>query len=507
MATFSTRFARTLSLACLPLIGASACADLPEDEALEGRADALSEAAQEAQARGKGRYLVTLHDDGSDPEGLADELTRGNGGRKRHVFKKALKGFAVENLPEAAIAALMRNPHVRNVEPDVLSEAEATQLNPGWALDRMDYVHATDNKFNWYFEGAGTHLYILDTGIRGSHSEFTGRIGNGVNVADGSMPTTDTDGHGTGTASVAAGSTFGIARKATIHPVKITSGSTAYESDMVEAIEWVIANKQQPAVMNMSFKSTTEAVAEAMEAAAQAGIVVTKSAGNSDIDACTYPIANVPSILVVGGTAANDELYFDSNWGPCVDIFAPGEGVDFAGITSDMARANGNGTSFAAPYVAGIAAVLRGQTPSLTADQTRAFILNSAYRNKLKDENGASGLPAGSPNLLANSLHTSVMWTGPQQIQADMTDTVSYSYSSRTYGGTGSYSYVWEKSNNNLTFTKIGSSSGVTLSIPPTSSTYYIYLRLTISSGQQSASMTKQIKVMSGVCTNPKICL
>ena len=328
-----------------------------------------------------------------------------------------------------------------------------------------------------------------------------------MHTADSSSANSDTFGHGTAVASLAAGASLGVARKATIHSVKITSTKSAWESDMIQGMDWVIANKQQPAVMNLSFTADTDALAEALEAVADAGVVVTKAAGNDGVDACSDSGNTAPSILVVGATDSMDRLAPKTNVGTCVDIFAPGVGVRYADFGSNTGTStDGWGTSFAAPYVAGIAAILRGQTPGLSVFHANSLLLSSSYRNELTAADGSSTLPAGSPNALANSIHTSALIDGVTSIEADYSDPISESWTARPYGGDGNYTYKWEKAINAGAYTQIATTKSVSLTVQPSNETYYIHLRLTVSSAGQSRTTSRVVKVTSALCSNPKVC-
>ena len=451
----------------------------------------------------KNRYTVVFKKDVADPAADADALVKQHGGARHHVFSRTLRGFSAVNLSDEAVDALRHDPRVDHVRPSREHRALAVQTNPGWALDRMDDPSGSDGTYEHFFDGTDTHIYIVDTGVRGDHTEFAGRMGNGINTADGSSPNTDTFDHGTGVASVAAGKTKGIARGATIHSVKITSGGTAWDDDMLEGIDWVVENAKAPAVMNLSFDADSEDLRDALARAASKGIVVTKAAGNNSAEACNDDLGNqAEGIVVVGATTATDRRRPASDFGACVDIFAPGSDVDTATSMSATGKITMSGTSLAAPYVAGIAAVIRQQRPQWLMANVRTALLESAWTGKL------IGLDSASPNRLANSLHTGVMATGPSEIDTGYPGEPSQTatFTATTVGGNNVWTYAWEKNVNGKGFVFAG--TGKTLSVPIASGTKgTLSVRVTATSAGKSVVSSKYVKITSSdLCTNPKIC-
>ncbi len=451
----------------------------------------------------KNRYTVVFKKDVANPAAAADALVKQYGGSRHHVFSRTLRGFSAVNLSDDAVESLKKDPRVAHVTPSRQHQALAIQTNPGWALDRMDDPVGSDNSYEHYFDGSNTHIYIVDTGIRGDHAEFAGRIGNGVNTADSTSANSDTFGHGTGVAAVAAGKTKGIARGATLHSVKITSGGTAWSDDMLEGIDWVVNNAKAPAVMNLSFDADTEELRDALSNAATKGILVTKAAGNNNVEACNDDFGNqAEGIVVVGATTPSDTRRSTSDFGACVDIFAPGSSVDTASNTSSSATTTMSGTSLAAPYVAGIAALMRQQRPEWLMANVRIALLNSAWTGKLV------GLDPASPNRLANSLHTGVMVSGPSEIDTGLPSDPSQtaSFVATTVGGNTVWTYAWEKSVDGKSFVPAGTSK--TLSVPIASGTTgTLSVRVTATSGGKTVVSSKFVKIISSdLCTNPKYC-
>lgn len=317
------------------------------------------------------------------------------GGKTVHRFDGAIRGFTAELTPTAA-AALKNAPGVNIVEPNGTITVADTQLNPTWGLDRIDeaalpmdgaYVYPTN-------PGSGVRIYIADTGTQTSLSDFTGRTLTGVNfTGDGTDPNVDCHGHGTHVAGTAAGTVWGVAKAATIMPLKVLqcSGSGSYQYS-IDALNWIIANNPAGtrAVVNMSLGGGfSSAMNSAVATATNNGVVVVVAAGNSGADACNSSPSSAASAITVGATDSTDTRASFSNYGNCLDIFAPG-----VSITSDQPNggtATWNGTSMATPHVAGIAALYLQQYPTATPAQVssglQSFAVAGAVVNSLSTAN------------------------------------------------------------------------------------------------------------------------
>lgn len=509
----------SLLLAALAPLTLAACADdliptqaAPADGALAAASPTGQQRRDETGPRPDSifnRYIIRFRDDVGRPEEVSRTLVGQHGGVRKNVYEHVFKGFAVVNLPARAVDALRRNPNVALVEEDRRETANAVQTvgADGWALDRMDQPSLPLNQaYNFFFNGAGVHIYIVDSGIRGDHVEFAGRLGRGENEAswDWTSPYTDNFGHGTQAASAAGGATLGAARGATLHSVKITGDADVWSSDIVDGIDWVVGNTERPAVLNLSYKGATQSVADALQRALNAGIVVVKAAGNDNVDACGYSPANqVANVILVGGTNSNDWRRNTSNWGSCVDIFAPGGNVLLAGHGSSTETITNTGTSFAAPYVAGVAALMLQQRPTMGWADVNTALRASAFSGVL------SGINAGSPNLLLNAQHHYAPITGPYSINSYTASTKTWSTS--PLGGDGSWSFQWDVSVNGGAFTTVSNGSSYSRSIPA-GSTFSMAVRLTATSAGRTLVNTKNVNVYSEApepvdeCTNWKIC-
>lgn len=331
------------------------------------------------------------------------------GATPRRVYSNALEGMAV-TLPErAARARLERDPNVAYIVPDEVVSLDAVQViqdNLLWGLDRIDQrewgtvveTNDADPDLQYAYDGTGkgVHIYVIDTGLNLTHDEFAGRVLNGYDVVEDDFSPDDCQGHGTHVAGIAAGTTYGVAKEAFVHPVRVVDcGRTYALSDVLAGLDWVGANLQRPAVINMSLGGpANQAYNDAVAAIIAQGATVTVSAGNDyRADACTKSPASVPEALTVGATFVYDDLTGFTNVGPCVDLFAPGHYNLSAWIGADDANEVLSGTSQAAPHVAGVAALLLGQYPEMTPAQVHTAILAAATPDTL-----IGGEPFFDPN-------------------------------------------------------------------------------------------------------------
>jgi len=278
---------------------------------------------------------------------------------------------------------------------------------PAWGLDRIDQREAELNDtYNYTLTGAGVSVYVFDSGINSSHEEFTGRIEPGFNVINDAYGTEDCSGHGSHTASLIGGTTYGVAKQVKLIPVRVLncrSGNTS-SATLYTAINWVIEHHQTgvPAIINLSVgMSKSIAFNEAAQALIADGLIVVGAAGNQNRDACLYSPASEPSVISVGGIdrAALRASY--SNYGSCVDIFAPGSDLVGAWFGSTNIYRSSSGTSNAAPIVSGIVALMLQDNPSLTQSQVEERLKTNATRDVLFN------IGSGSQNLLAYSMFDS----------------------------------------------------------------------------------------------------
>ena len=347
-----------------------------------------------------GSYIVVMRDGAkAAPVETAQDIMRVAGLEEKHIgrtFSAAIPGF-VARVSEAEARKLARDPMVAFVEQD-----QYMSLSETWGLDRIDQrdLPLDDASFagavDFAGDGEGVHVYILDTGVRATHSEFVGRVGNGYDAVDDDSDPDDCNGHGTHVAGTVAGSIFGIAKAATVHSVRVARcNGQVTNADVIAGVDWVNANHIAPAVANLSLGGpVAHALDNAVEASFQAGVFYSMSAGNDTANACSYSPARAQGGLTVGATDSQDVRTHYSNYGSCVDIYAPGNAIASAWATDDNAFVFLSGTSMAAPHVAGAAALFwanhRGASAQDVADALtswasvdRVLGLDQAWPNRL----------------------------------------------------------------------------------------------------------------------------
>jgi subtilisin family serine protease len=301
-----------------------------------------------------GRYIVVFKPGVANAAAEGASMARAAGGQLHHSYSAAIKGFAA-TLPDAALAGIRNNPNVQSVEQDQtvsLQQVSSPQNQATWGLDRIDQAdRPLDTQYHFAGTGAGVNAFIIDTGIRADHVEFTGRLKPGFNAVADANGTNDCNGHGTHVAGTVGGTTWGVAKGVSLIPVRVLdcAGNGAW-SAVIAGIDYVANSTLRPAVANMSLGGGASTSVDAAVAGAVAkGVTVVVAAGNNSVDACSYSPAREPSAITVGATDSLDSRAFYSNIGRCVDVFAPGHLITSAWATSATASNTIGGTSMASP--------------------------------------------------------------------------------------------------------------------------------------------------------------
>jgi aqualysin 1 len=361
---------------------------------------ALTAGAADARPAGQawGSYIVTLNGTGADPGSVASESAQRFGGAISHVFSHALRGFSVR-LPAAAVAFLQRDPRIASIEEDAPVSADTTQSGATWGIDRIDQHNLPlSGTYSYTATGAGVKAYIIDTGIRFSHTQFGGRAIKGVDEVTSGGSAADCNGHGTHVAGTVGGSTYGVAKSVTLVAVRVLNCSgSGTTSGVIAGVDWVTGNHAagQPAVANMSLGGgVSTALDNAVRNSIADGVSYAIAAGNSGVSACNSSPARVSTAMTIGATDRNDTKPSWSNFGSCVDWFAPGVSITSSWYTSDTATNTISGTSMATPHTAGVAALYLQGHPTASPATVRSALFNATTKNVVVSAG------SGSPNAL-----------------------------------------------------------------------------------------------------------
>jgi subtilisin family serine protease len=354
-----------------------------------------------------GQYIVVLDNmaagepgEFSFAEQVRDVLVSAYGGKVMKTYKHALNGYAAK-MTEAEAEALSLDPRVQFVEEDQVYTADTTQTGATWGLDRIDQRDRPLNgTYVYNHTGSGVRAYIIDTGIRTTHTQFGGRAAVSADFVGDGRNGQDCNGHGTHVAGTVGGSTYGVAKSVSLRAVRVLncqgSGTT---SGVISGVNWVAQNRILPAVANMSLGGgASSALDTAVNNAINAGVVFAVAAGNENQNACNVSPARTAAAITVGSTTSTDARSSFSNFGTCVDIFAPGSSITSAWASSDTATNTISGTSMATPHVAGAAALYLQTFPGSSPATVRNALVNNSTTNRI------TNVGTGSPNRLLYTL-------------------------------------------------------------------------------------------------------
>ena len=341
-------------------------------------------------------FIVVFKDDVSRT--ASNKIIADSGSDLIRTFARVFNGSVVFGT-FAKMKVLAKNPNVLFVEENLEVTATAIQNSAPWGLDRIDQqaLPLSTTYDDGDFQGANTKSYVVDSGIDPSNTDFEGRVTSGYDAVQDGLGSGDCNGHGTHVAGTIGSKTFGVAKKTTLIPVRVLDcAGSGYNSSVIAGLNWIAGNyvPGEAAVVNMSLGGpTSSALDEAVENLISRGITVVVAAGNDNVDACNYSPARTPAAITVGATNTDDSRASYSNFGSCLDIFAPGTSIPSTWLGVNY-YAFLSGTSMAAPHVAGVIVRFLSQYPGLSPAQVTNSIKTSSTKNLVTSPG------TGSPNRL-----------------------------------------------------------------------------------------------------------
>jgi subtilisin family serine protease len=337
-----------------------------------------------------GEYIVVLRtprpgEKTLEPSVAAESLSARYGGSVFFTYAHALRGFASRMSAEQA-RAMAADPEVEYVQENGVMTISESQPDATWGIDRVDQRELPlDKTYLYNANGKGVHAYIIDTGIRVSHGEFGGRAEASFDAIGDNQKGNDCNGHGTHVAATVGGTLYGVAKNVRLHAVRVLgcggSGSTA---GVIAGVDWVTSNRELPAVANMSLGGAKNtALDDAIRKSIASGVTFILAAGNENQNACNVSPARTAEAITVGATTNSDARASFSNWGTCVDVFAPGHEILSAWLSDDTATRPLSGTSMAAPHVTGLAALFLERNPTAAPDAVATALVDNSTPGKV----------------------------------------------------------------------------------------------------------------------------
>ncbi|WP_229698478.1 S8 family serine peptidase [Wenjunlia tyrosinilytica] len=346
------------------------------------------------------RYIVVFKDKAMSPRSVKGEsarIVRAHGGEVWHTYGSVLKGYAAR-MTAAQARRAAADPRVSYVEQDAVAHGSATQSNPpSWGLDRVDQRDLPlDKSYTYAGTASNVTAYVVDSGIRTSHSQFQERASVGVDEVGDGKNGQDCFGHGTHVAGTIGGKDHGVAKGVKLVSVRVLNcDDSASTSGIIAAADWITAHAVKPAVVNMSINGSANSSEDtAIKNSIASGITWVVSSGNSNANACNNSPGSIGPAIVVNNADSADRRRSDSNYGPCTDLFAPGTGIVSSWYTSDTATQTKTGTSQAAPHVTGAAALYLSKHPTASPADVQSALVGNATADKI------TGAGSGSPNRL-----------------------------------------------------------------------------------------------------------
>ncbi|NUT56381.1 MAG: S8 family peptidase [Thermoleophilia bacterium] len=347
----------------------------------------LALAAGQAGDAIEGSYIVTVKA-GKNPKAVAD----GKQAKTKFVYRDAVNGFAAE-LSDEQVSALRKDSRVAAIEQDRVVTASTTQSNPTWGLDRIDQsARPLSRSYTFASTAPGVTAYVIDTGIYTAHADFRGRAANVYDAFGGNGQ--DCNGHGTHVAGTIGSFTYGVAKDVRLRGVRVLncsgSGST---SGIVAALNWLTTNAVHPAVANMSlgggYSSTLNSASKRLS---DSGVFLAVAAGNENQSACNVSPASAAGVFTTASSTSSDAKSSFSNWGSCVEAYAPGSSI--TSTWNNGGTATISGTSMASPHVAGVAALYKATYGDALSATVTSWLTGNASLNRI------SGNRTGTPNRL-----------------------------------------------------------------------------------------------------------